>query len=200
MCLFASPSVIRGTQYTFTSRLRAHRSKTPIVGVLGRGTTACQLSHPNRFRMADPVRPLRLGTMIWFGSLEFMSLGHEYNMVLLSPRAPPTDDDITHQQPRHDASGTTLTLRELRATHQTVGTESLVGDLSSLSLGKGKTPMAHGDALSSSSAPPPEINISSNPHRSTQRPRTSSLSRPACNPLLRAFRCKEYKIDLLDWT
>ena len=50
--------------------------------------------------MADPVRPLRLGTVIWFGSLEFMSLGHEYNMVLLTPRAPPTDDDVTHPQPR----------------------------------------------------------------------------------------------------
>ena len=33
--------------------------------------------------MADPVRPLRLGTVIWFGSLEFMSLGYEYDMVLL---------------------------------------------------------------------------------------------------------------------
>ena len=50
--------------------------------------------------MADPVRPLRLGMVIWFGSLEFMSLGYEYDMVLLPPRAPSTDDDITHQQPR----------------------------------------------------------------------------------------------------
>ena len=87
-------------QYTFTSRLRTPRSKTPTVGTPGRGATVCQLSHPNRFRMADPVRPLCLGTMIWFGSLEFMSLGYEYDMVLLPPRAPSTDDDITHQQPR----------------------------------------------------------------------------------------------------
>ena len=34
-------------------------------------------------------------------------------------------------------------------------TSSLVGDLSSLSLGKGKTPVARSDAPSSSSAPPP---------------------------------------------
>ena len=27
-----------------------------------------------------------------------------------------------------------------------------------------------------------------------------SLSHLACNPLLRALRCKEYKIDLSDWT
>ena len=35
-----------------------------------------------------------------------------------------------------------------------VGTRSLVGDLSSLSLDKGKTPVAHDDAPSPSSAPP----------------------------------------------
>ena len=46
--------------------------------------------------MADPVRPLHLGTVIWFGSLEFMSLGCEYDMVLLTPRAPPTDVGIMH--------------------------------------------------------------------------------------------------------
>ena len=61
-----------------------------------------------------------------------MSLGYEYDMVLLPPRAPSTDDDITHQQPgaggvqaialvalaRHDVGGTTPTSRELRATHR----------------------------------------------------------------------------------
>ena len=36
--------------------------------------------------MADPIRALRLGTVIWFGSLEFMSLGCEYDMVLLTPK------------------------------------------------------------------------------------------------------------------
>jgi hypothetical protein len=50
--------------------------------------------------MADPIRPLRLGTVIWFGGLEFMSLGHEYDMVILTPGAPPTDGDVTHGQPR----------------------------------------------------------------------------------------------------
>jgi hypothetical protein len=42
--------------------------------------------------MADPERPLSLATVIWFGSLEFMSLGHSYDMVLLPPRHP-TDED-----------------------------------------------------------------------------------------------------------
>jgi hypothetical protein len=42
--------------------------------------------------MADPERPLPLATVIWFGSLEFMSLGYGYDMVLLLPRHP-TDGD-----------------------------------------------------------------------------------------------------------
>jgi hypothetical protein len=42
--------------------------------------------------MADPERPLPLATVIWFGSLEFMSLGHGYDMVLLPPRYL-TDED-----------------------------------------------------------------------------------------------------------
>ena len=50
--------------------------------------------------MADYIRPLRLGTIVWLGSLEFMSLGHEYDMVLLTPRAPPTDDEVTPRQRR----------------------------------------------------------------------------------------------------
>jgi hypothetical protein len=42
--------------------------------------------------MADLEHPLPLATMIWFGSLEFMSLGYGYDMVLLPPRHP-TDRD-----------------------------------------------------------------------------------------------------------
>jgi hypothetical protein len=42
--------------------------------------------------MADFEHPLPLATVIWFGSLEFMSLGHDYDMVLLPPRHP-TDHD-----------------------------------------------------------------------------------------------------------
>jgi hypothetical protein len=42
--------------------------------------------------MADPERPLPLAIVIWFGNLEFMSLGHGYDMVLLLPRHP-TDVD-----------------------------------------------------------------------------------------------------------
>ena len=49
--------------------------------------------------MADYIRPLRLGTIVWLGSLEFMSLGHEYDMVLLTPRTPPSDDEVAPGSP-----------------------------------------------------------------------------------------------------
>jgi hypothetical protein len=48
--------------------------------------------------MADPERPIPLATVIWFGSLEFMSLGYGYDMVLLPPRHP-TDEDYELSQP-----------------------------------------------------------------------------------------------------
>jgi hypothetical protein len=38
--------------------------------------------------MADPKDPLPLATVIWFRSLESMSLGYGYDMVLLPPRYP----------------------------------------------------------------------------------------------------------------
>jgi hypothetical protein len=44
--------------------------------------------------MADPERPLPLAKVIWFGSLEFMSLGHGYDMVLLQPRHPTDADHV----------------------------------------------------------------------------------------------------------
>jgi hypothetical protein len=48
--------------------------------------------------MADPERPIPLATVIWFGSLEFMSLCHDYDMVLLPPRHP-SDEDYELSQP-----------------------------------------------------------------------------------------------------
>ena len=113
--------------------------------------------------MADPIRPLRLGTVIWFGSLEFMSLGREYDLVLLPPRALLADDGIAHLQPRRRQRPGRRSRRTRQARRErdhpdttqaqgnaprsagipfpAVGTESLVGDLSSLSLGRGKTPV-----------------------------------------------------------
>jgi hypothetical protein len=57
--------------------------------------------------MADPERPLLLVTVIWFGSLEFMSLGYGYDMVLLPPRHP-TDHNHELSQPGERCAGTTI--------------------------------------------------------------------------------------------
>ena len=57
--------------------------------------------------MADGFRPLRRGTIIMFGSLEFMSLGSGYDMILLPPRndAEPSPEPIPPQSVRGRRSG-----------------------------------------------------------------------------------------------
>ena len=106
-----------------------------------------------------------------------MSLGHEYDMVLLSPRAPSTDDDIMQRQPArrrrpghrsrqarqaprgrvhpNTAQVENADLCSTGIPYPAAGTESLHGDLSGLSLDRGKGPVAHSDTPSSSSVPPP---------------------------------------------
>jgi hypothetical protein len=48
--------------------------------------------------MENSERPLPLGTMIWFGSLEFLSLGYDYDKVVLTP-SHHTGDDYCFSQP-----------------------------------------------------------------------------------------------------
>jgi len=57
--------------------------------------------------MADGFYPLCLGTIMMFGSLEFMSLGSDYDMVLLPPRgdAEPRPEPIPPQSVRGRRSG-----------------------------------------------------------------------------------------------
>ena len=57
--------------------------------------------------MADRFRPLRLDTIMMFGSLEFMSLGSGYDMVLLPPRddTEPRPEPISPQLARGRRSG-----------------------------------------------------------------------------------------------
>jgi hypothetical protein len=50
--------------------------------------------------------------MIWFGSLEFMSLGYGYDMVLLPPRHP-TDGNHELSQPRERCAGTIALARHV---------------------------------------------------------------------------------------
>jgi hypothetical protein len=63
------------------------------------GPLHANIIFPPFFWMANPEHPLPLATVIWFGSLEFMSLGHGYDMVLLPPRHP-TDGDHELSHPR----------------------------------------------------------------------------------------------------
>jgi hypothetical protein len=53
--------------------------------------------------------PLPLGTVVWFGSLEFMSLGYDYDMVLLPPRAPSDSDSSPRCQRRGRHRAITVT-------------------------------------------------------------------------------------------
>jgi hypothetical protein len=53
-----------------------------------------------------------LATVIWFGSLEFMSLGHGYDMVLLPPRHPTNEDYELSQPGEHYAGIVALDRRE----------------------------------------------------------------------------------------
>jgi len=57
--------------------------------------------------MADGFHPLRRGTIMMFGSLEFMSLGSSYDMVLLPPRGDvePRPEPIPPQSVRGRRSG-----------------------------------------------------------------------------------------------
>ena len=57
--------------------------------------------------MADGFHPLRHGTIMMFGSLEFMSLGSDYDMILLPPRddVEPKPEPIPPQSVRGRRSG-----------------------------------------------------------------------------------------------
>jgi hypothetical protein len=128
--------------------------------------------------MAHPERLLPLATVIWFGSLEFMSFGHGYNMVLLLPRHP-TDGD--HELSQHGGA-----LRQYRRSRQAratrrrraqrnrrhcltkdggiprsgasqldANTDFLPEDLCRMSLAEGKMPIGSSTILPPGVTPPP---------------------------------------------
>jgi hypothetical protein len=70
--------------------------ETPIVGTLGRGLLRVDEHLPVKLQMGSLQQPLQPGTMLRFGSLEFMSLDGSYDMVLLPP---PRDNDNGGCQP-----------------------------------------------------------------------------------------------------
>jgi hypothetical protein len=77
----------RGTQRQFHSSVQGPpRSKTPTVGAPGRGLLRVNERLPVEFQMGSLQQPLQPGTVLRFGSLEFMSLDGSYDMVLLPSR------------------------------------------------------------------------------------------------------------------
>jgi hypothetical protein len=70
--------------------------KMPAVGAPGRGLLRVDEQLPVKLQMGSLQQPLQPGTMLHFGSLEFMSLDGSYDMVLLPP---PRDNDNGGLQP-----------------------------------------------------------------------------------------------------
>jgi hypothetical protein len=68
----------------------------PIVGAPGRGLLRVDEQLPVKLQMGSLQQPFQLGTMLRFGSLEFMSLDGSYDMILLPP---PRDGDNGGRQP-----------------------------------------------------------------------------------------------------
>jgi hypothetical protein len=66
--------------------------ETPIVGAPGRGLLRVDEQLPVEFQMGSLQQPLQLGTLLRFGSLEFMSLDGSYDMVLLPPQRDSDND------------------------------------------------------------------------------------------------------------
>jgi hypothetical protein len=67
-------------------------SETPTVGAPGRGLLRVNKHFPIEFQMGRHQQPLQPGTVLRFGSLEFMSLDGSYDMVLLPSHHDNNDD------------------------------------------------------------------------------------------------------------
>jgi hypothetical protein len=70
--------------------------ETPTVGAPGRGLLRVDEQLSVKLQMGSLQQPLQPGTVLRFGSLEFMSLDGSYDMMLLPP---PRDNDNGGRQP-----------------------------------------------------------------------------------------------------
>jgi hypothetical protein len=88
-----------GTRRHFTRRPRDPPGlETLTVGAPGRGLLRVDEQLPVKLQMGSLQQPFQPGTVLRFGSLEFMSLDGSYDMILLpSPR----DSDNGGRQPAH---------------------------------------------------------------------------------------------------
>src|SRR5699024_9076511 len=92
----ADPSGLGHAATIYSSAQGPPGFETPTVGALGRGLLRVDEQLPVKLQMGSLQQPFQPGTVLRFGSLEFMSLDGSYDMILLpSPR----DSDNGGRQP-----------------------------------------------------------------------------------------------------
>jgi hypothetical protein len=79
----ADPSGLGHAATIYSSVQGPPRVETPTVGAPGRGLLCVDEQLPVKLQMGSLQQPLQPGTMLRFGSLEFMSLDGIYDMILL---------------------------------------------------------------------------------------------------------------------
>jgi hypothetical protein len=92
----ANPSRLGHAATIYSSVQGPPGVETPTVGAPGRGLLRVDEQLPIKFQMGSLQQPLQSGTLLCFGSLEFMSLDGSYDMVLLPPQR---DSDNGGRQP-----------------------------------------------------------------------------------------------------
>src|SRR5699024_12003506 len=92
----ADPSGLGHAATIYSSAQGPPGFETPTVGALGRGLLRVDEQLPVKLQMGSLQQPFQPGTVLRFGSLEFMSLDGSYDMILLPP---PRDSDNGGRQP-----------------------------------------------------------------------------------------------------
>jgi hypothetical protein len=86
----ANPSGLGHAATIYSSVQGPPGVETPTVGAPGRVLLRVDKQLLVKLQMGSLQQPFQPGTMLCFGSLEFMSLDGSYNMILLPP---PCDSD-----------------------------------------------------------------------------------------------------------
>jgi hypothetical protein len=94
----ADPSRLGHAATIYSSVQGPPRVETPTVGTPSRGLLRVDEQLPVKLQMGSLQQPFQPGTMLRFGSLEFLSLDDSYDMILLPP---PRDSDNGGRQPAH---------------------------------------------------------------------------------------------------
>jgi hypothetical protein len=92
----ADPSGLGHAATIYSSVQGPPKVETPTVGAPGRGLLRVDEQLPVKLQMGILQQPFQPGTVLRFGSLEFMSLDGSYDMILLPP---PRDSDNGGRQP-----------------------------------------------------------------------------------------------------